>query len=719
MPFVTGNRTEYKYIYELPYTERKCLCNILDINDQWERLGGEKMGFSVLELSEMKRAERCGDSPTDRLLQHWGRKNNTILNLYCLLYSLEHFQAMNEYHYERLHEDLVMKSNSTPKAEEDSVRVATPQPLPKPDPKLLSSNRIECAGPSPTGAKAKVPQHYPREAVNENSEPLQAVKILNTEITLGRQDYEEYKSIEDNLQVNHSKATPKKVVEEDFKPKVNMKEQAQAQGNTSSHSLKKTVPVKNQLLGSGGFGSVYKGTWINVNVAIKKINQIQKELPNSSSMHMSQVLDELRFLQKYRHDNILQVYGFSADPDQPHCLVYQFMSNGSLEYRLQCKKIEAFSESTPSPLTWSQRFNIAKGTAAALQFLHTVQEKPLIHGDVKSANILLDGYLQPKLGDFGLAREGPHSEYTSMKVSHVHGTRPYIPEEYLRSKKLSTKVDTYSFGIVLFEISSGKRAYNDKTKKNLHRGIFSRPVFPNTTSNIQFYFHISFHLSTLSIYACTSSIYAWPADDESPHPLFLSFSPTSLPKPSSGSRYTFYFTRFTWYSSLDEGIPVPQQEIRTLSPEPGRPSQGFCPSPQPALQKGREENVQMAPPQIPMIPDISRLILQSSSEMPEEQISSDNSSSSSSSDSSEEESELQMDMSGSHESLPAANSNNNAAASPKDSKKESRKVPTEVCIPLLTQLGTVTRPPAGNNSNTQSEKGKKTVSAQGKSTFLD
>ncbi|KAB7498034.1 hypothetical protein Anas_09203 [Armadillidium nasatum] len=209
------------------------------------------MGFSVLELSEMKRAERCGDSPTDRLLQHWGRKNNTILNLYCLLYSLEHFQAMNvllpfvpkEYHYERLHEDLVMKSNSTPKAEEDSVRVATPQPLPKPDPKLLldlrimngnverasgtrsevvnrSSNRTECAGPSPTGAKAKVPQHYPREAVNENSEPLQAVKILNTEITLGRQDYEEYKSIEDNLQVNHSKATPKKVVEEDFKPKV-------------------------------------------------------------------------------------------------------------------------------------------------------------------------------------------------------------------------------------------------------------------------------------------------------------------------------------------------------------------------------------------------------------------------------------------------------------------------------------------------------------------
>ncbi|KAB7498033.1 Serine/threonine-protein kinase pelle, partial [Armadillidium nasatum] len=512
---------------------------------------------------------------------------------------------------------------------------------------------------------------------------------------------------------------------------------------------------RNQLLGSGGFGSVYKGTWINVNVAIKKINQIQKELPNSSSMHMSQVLDELRFLQKYRHDNILQVYGFSADPDKPHCLVYQFMSNGSLEYRLQCKKIEAFSESVPSPLTWPQRFNIAKGTAAALQFLHTVQEKPLIHGDVKSANILLDGYLQPKLGDFGLAREGPHSEYTSMKVSHVHGTRPYIPEEYLRSKKLSTKVDTYSFGIVLFEISSGKRAYNDKTKKYLkeevlettdpsmprpvtmllqvfdnlyligmrciHRVPKKRPdmttVFQDLESfgnflkeeernrkiSIEEYSHALSSQTpplTFNSISTSPSIYRHHPSMHAPHPFMHgqrmmnphlhSFSPSpQLPYrnhpvvPGMHSISPVSHGIPLWM----KGIPVPQQEIRTFSPEPGRPSQGFCPSPQPALQKGREENVQIIPPQIPMIPDISRLILQSSSEMPVEQMSSDNSSASSSSDSSEEESELQMDMSGSHESLPAANSNNNAASSPKDSKERKQKSSYRSVHPIVNSVG--------------------------------
>ena len=65
-----------------------------------------------------------------------------------------------------------------------------------------------------------------------------------------------------------------------------------------------------------------------------------------------------------------------------------------------------------------------------------------------SANILLDPYLVPKIGDFGLAREGPLQQYTHVKVSKVHGTRPYLPDEFLRAKKFSTKVDTYSFGVV-------------------------------------------------------------------------------------------------------------------------------------------------------------------------------------------------------------------------------------------------------------------------------
>lgn len=113
-------------------------------------------------------------------------------------------------------------------------------------------------------------------------------------------------------------------------------------------------------------------------------------------------------------------------------------------------------------LSWISRLNIALGTARGLQFLHTIAEKPLIHCDIKSANILLDHNNLPRIGDFGLAREGPVPEQTHLTVSKVHGTRPYLPEEFLRSNKFSTKVDTYSFGVVLFEIGTSLGAISEK-----------------------------------------------------------------------------------------------------------------------------------------------------------------------------------------------------------------------------------------------------------------
>lgn len=128
------------------------------------------------------------------------------------------------------------------------------------------------------------------------------------------------------------------------------------------------------------------------------------------------------------------------------------MKNGSLEDRLLLRH-------KSQPLTWIQRHQIAKGTACGLQYLHIIGKKPLIHGDIKSANILLDKSFEPKIGDFGLAREGPEED--SMKVSKIHGTRPYLPEEFLYKRELSTKVDTYSYGIVLFELATGLSAYDE------------------------------------------------------------------------------------------------------------------------------------------------------------------------------------------------------------------------------------------------------------------
>lgn len=212
--------------------------------------------------------------------------------------------------------------------------------------------------------------------------------------------------------------------------------------------------AKNKL-GSGGFGDVYKGRWKYTDVAIKKIRYRggSNDSKQKEEIQIKQSLNELRHLNSCRHDNILPLYGYCIDA-AGQCLVYQYMSGGSLEYRLH-----VHSDSQKPPLTFDQRREIALGTARGLQYLHTFNEFPLVHGDIKPANILLDSNFTPKIGDFGLVRVGANDP---MKISCVFGTTPYLPDELIRERILSTKVDTYSYGIVLFELFTGLKAYDKR-----------------------------------------------------------------------------------------------------------------------------------------------------------------------------------------------------------------------------------------------------------------
>ncbi|VVC27971.1 Hypothetical protein CINCED_3A001078 [Cinara cedri] len=207
-----------------------------------------------------------------------------------------------------------------------------------------------------------------------------------------------------------------------------------------------------RILGKGGFGIVYKGNWRNTDVAIKrfKTEGVAEKFVNMFTQDddLLNPCKEIMYLNVIRHDNILPMYGFCFDVRES-CMIYQFMVNGSLEDRLQRKN------GTRS-LSWIKRGNIAVGIARGLQFLHNI-ENPLIHGDIKSANILLDSNFEPRIGDFGLARTG--STEGSFDVSHVCGTKPYLPDDFFVNKKLSSKIDTYSFGVVLFEIATGLRAF--------------------------------------------------------------------------------------------------------------------------------------------------------------------------------------------------------------------------------------------------------------------
>uniref|UniRef100_A0A1A8QXC6 Interleukin-1 receptor-associated kinase 1 n=1 Tax=Nothobranchius rachovii TaxID=451742 RepID=A0A1A8QXC6_9TELE len=167
---------------------------------------------------------------------------------------------------------------------------------------------------------------------------------------------------------------------------------------------------------------------------------------------------EVEKLSKFRHPNIIDLLGFSEGGGSM-CLIYSFMENRALEDQLH--KGHNF-------LSWPQRVGIAEGAAAALQFLHSppAGQEPLIHGDVKSSNILLDKHLVAKLSDFGLARCVPRppsgcsvTQTASVgKTATVRGTLAYLPDEYVRKGELCTAVDVYSFGVVLLEVLTGRPA---------------------------------------------------------------------------------------------------------------------------------------------------------------------------------------------------------------------------------------------------------------------
>ncbi|XP_017574925.1 interleukin-1 receptor-associated kinase 1 [Pygocentrus nattereri] len=210
-------------------------------------------------------------------------------------------------------------------------------------------------------------------------------------------------------------------------------------------------------IGEGGFGHVYRASMRNTDFAVKRLKE-------NSHMGWSVVKEsfktEVEQLSQYRHPNIMDLVGYSVGGGT-YCLIYVFMPSGSLEDQLHCENSTA--------LSWSQRVNVLLGSAKAIQYLHSCFPA-LIHGDVKSSNILLDEHLEPKLGDFGLARLCQNPNRTPGKTSSVaqtatvRGTLAYLPDEYLKDGQLGVEIDIYSFGVVLLEVLTGRRALDTDSK---------------------------------------------------------------------------------------------------------------------------------------------------------------------------------------------------------------------------------------------------------------
>ncbi|KAG8542307.1 hypothetical protein GDO81_026985, partial [Engystomops pustulosus] len=198
-------------------------------------------------------------------------------------------------------------------------------------------------------------------------------------------------------------------------------------------------------IGEGGFGVVYQGYLNDEKVAVKKLTTM-----NDSSLQdlKDQFEQEIKTMAQCHHENIVKLLGFSNDGDR-YCLVYTYMSNGSLLDRLACHN------NTP-PLSWSRRCNIVLGTAHGIEYLHKNNQ---VHRDIKSANILLDDNFIPKISDFGLTRATGHLARTMM-TEKIVGTTAYMAPEALRGE-VTIKSDIFSFGVVLLEIISGLAPFDE------------------------------------------------------------------------------------------------------------------------------------------------------------------------------------------------------------------------------------------------------------------
>ncbi|KAL2505983.1 Protein kinase superfamily protein [Abeliophyllum distichum] len=226
------------------------------------------------------------------------------------------------------------------------------------------------------------------------------------------------------------------------------------------------------LIGEGGFGSVYKGRLDSgLIVAVKQLN-------HEGLQGNQEFIVEVLMLSLLHHTNLVNLIGYCADGDQ-RLLVYEYMAMGSLENHLFDIK------SGQEPLSWSTRLKIAVGAARGLEYLHCKANPPVIYRDLKSSNILLDNDFNVKLSDFGLAKLGPVGDNTHVST-RVMGTYGYCAPEYAMSGKLTLKSDIYSFGVVLLELITGRKAI-DSTRKPGDQNLvaWSRPYLKDRRMFVQ------------------------------------------------------------------------------------------------------------------------------------------------------------------------------------------------------------------------------------------
>ncbi|OIW17339.1 hypothetical protein TanjilG_22451 [Lupinus angustifolius] len=228
------------------------------------------------------------------------------------------------------------------------------------------------------------------------------------------------------------------------------------------------------ILGKGGFGTVYKGELHDgTMIAVKRM---EPGIMGEGEKGLTEFKSEIAVLTKVRHRHLVALLGHCLDGNEK-LLVYEYMPQGTLSEHL----FERKEENGLKPLDWKRRLIIALDVARGVEYLHSLAQQIFIHRDLKPSNILLGDDMRAKVSDFGLVRLAPEGQASF--ETRLAGTFGYLAPEYAVTGRVTTKVDVYSYGVILMEMITGRKAIdNSQQEENVHLVTWFRRMILNKDS---------------------------------------------------------------------------------------------------------------------------------------------------------------------------------------------------------------------------------------------
>ncbi|XP_057960882.1 receptor protein kinase TMK1-like [Malania oleifera] len=203
------------------------------------------------------------------------------------------------------------------------------------------------------------------------------------------------------------------------------------------------------ILGKGGFGTVYRGELHDgTKIAVKRM-----ESGAVSEKGLAEFQSEIAVLTKVRHRHLVGLIGYCLDGNE-RLLVFEYMPQGTLS-----RYLFNWQEEGLKPLEWTKRLIIALDVARGVEYLHSLAHQSFIHRDLKPSNILLGDDMRAKVADFGLVRLAPEGKGSF--ETRLAGTFGYLAPEYAVTGRVTTKIDVFSFGVILMEVITGRKALDD------------------------------------------------------------------------------------------------------------------------------------------------------------------------------------------------------------------------------------------------------------------